>query len=92
MKISSFASLSDKSSDNGNETGLKIASISGGDSPLKIASVSCLKEIVNLSFKPETEAIFKGQSTPETDAILSPVSFLLSDDLSISDANEDYVY
>ena len=66
MKISSFASLSDKSSDNGNETGLKIASISGGDSPLKIAF-----------FEPETEAIFKGESQLETDAILSPVSFVV---------------
>ena len=42
-----------------------------------------------ISFEPETEAIFKGESPPEMDAILSPVSFPLSDDLSLSDANEE---
>ena len=42
-----------------------------------------------ISFEPETDAIFKGESPPEMDAILSPVSFPLSDDLSLSDANEE---
>ena len=42
-----------------------------------------------ISFEPETEAIFKGESPPETDAIFSPVPFPLPDDLSLSDANED---
>jgi hypothetical protein len=42
-----------------------------------------------ISFEPETEAIFKGEFPPETAAILSPVSFPLPADLSLSEANED---
>ena len=77
MKISSFASLSEKSSDNGNETGLKIASISGGDSPLKIASVSGSKEIVNLDAESSdsNSSASKSSSSQQKKPVLKLASF-----------------
>ena len=78
LKISSFASLSDKSSDNGNGTGLKIASVSGGDSPLKIASVSGSKEIVNLdaeSSDSNQSSASKSSSSQQKKPVLKLASF-----------------
>ena len=76
LKISSFASLSDKSAGNGNETGLKIAAVSGGNSPLKIASVSGSKEIVNLDAESsDSNSSAKTNSSQQKKPVLKLASF-----------------
>ena len=79
MKISSFASLSGKSSDNGNETGLKIAAVSGGDSSLKIASVSGStgEDIVNLDAESSdsNSSASKTNSSQQKKPVLKLASF-----------------
>ena len=61
----------------GNETGLKIASISGGDSPLKIASVSGSKEIVNLDAESSdsNSSASKSSSSQQKKPVLKLASF-----------------